>query len=47
MATNCKGKEEQLNTMCESCLKYGKSCKGTTEQVWTGCAIKDAGKEMR
>ena len=26
-----------LNTMCFDCLERGKSCDGTTCQVWTGC----------
>lgn len=27
----------ELNKMCITCKCLGKSCNGTTEQVWTGC----------
>lgn len=27
----------ELNTMCFDCIERGKSCEGTTCQVWTGC----------
>ena len=30
-----------LNTMCYSCKKCGKECKGTNCKTWTGCAHKE------
>ena len=29
-----------LNTMCFDCVERGKTCKGTTCKVWTGCVFK-------
>ncbi len=29
-----------VNSMCVSCGKYGKDCKGTECQTWTGCVMK-------
>lgn len=29
-----------LNVMCWNCLERGKSCNGTTCQVWTGCVYR-------
>lgn len=26
-----------LNRMCKDCARLGSDCKGTQEQVWTGC----------
>lgn len=31
---------EQLNSMCSNCNCLGKTCDGTTEQVWTGCVFR-------
>lgn len=34
-------KHEDLNPMCKDCdTKRSGKCKGTTEKVWTGCAMK-------
>lgn len=40
--TKNKQTEEQskINSMCLNCGKFGGECKGTTEQVWTGCIYK-------
>lgn len=35
-----KGYVIELNPICFDCKKCGNSCKGTTCQAWTGCAIK-------
>ena len=29
-----------LNTMCFDCVERGKTCDGTTCQVWTGCVYR-------
>lgn len=29
-----------LNTMCFDCVECGKTCDGTTCQVWTGCVYR-------
>lgn len=29
-----------LNKMCENCLCLGNECKGTENQVWSGCIYK-------
>lgn len=30
----------ELNPMCTTCARCGADCTGTTETVWTGCALK-------
>lgn len=35
-----------LNKMCESCLCLGKDCKGTENQVWSGCICKKTTKDL-
>lgn len=29
-----------LNSICEKCICLNDTCKGTTEQVWTGCVYR-------
>ena len=33
-------KPDKLNSICEDCILCGTNCKGTTNQVWTGCVLK-------
>lgn len=34
-----------INAMCKDCAKYGKTCKGTECQTWSGCAMKETAEE--
>ena len=34
-------KINELNKMCNDCIKLNKECEGTTEKVWTGCIYKE------
>lgn len=35
-----------INTICIDCAKYGKYCKGTECQAWTGCVRRETVQEM-
>lgn len=43
--TNEIKENKKLNTMCNRCLCLGRSCSGTTCQVWTGCIERKLNKE--
>lgn len=35
-----------LNKMCENCLCLGNDCKGTGNQVWSGCIYRKTEKDL-
>ena len=35
----------KLNSICETCAKLSKDCKGTTCQAWTGCIYRQEDKQ--
>lgn len=32
--------KKPVNAICMDCARYGHSCEGTAEPVWTGCIYK-------
>lgn len=40
IANTTKETNKTINRMCKNCTCLNVDCKGTTNQVWTGCVYK-------
>lgn len=39
--------ELEYNPMCYNCKSFGKSCKGSTEKIYSGCIYKEVDKSKK
>lgn len=37
----------EYNTMCYNCKSFGKSCKGSTNKIYSGCIYKEVDKSKK
>lgn len=37
----------EYNPMCYNCKNFGKSCKGSTEKIYSGCVYKEVDKSKK
>lgn len=37
----------EYNTMCYNCKNFGKSCKGSTNKIYSGCIYKEVDKSKK